>query len=315
MSNEETQKGLKELAKEMKIDFNPMIQRAGGDYEKIRKKIITAKNTVLGCDFFLVSGAFGNIGFFNNWQTKKKTGQKGYSAELGMADKSVIEKRAEKYDKLNKIKFGSFLMLLASTIVGLPLMVKHGLLSTKPGKITNFVKKHAEQFDYNDAIFMKRLPLAMSLAVSHLGINLASRDKTETKDNAIRSSASFAIFFGGDILFASLLARISDKFLKTKLIDHSQNKTIFRKILPKVYHIKELKQLGHKPSLNMGIALFWVNFIAMSALMGFVTPYFINKIIKKDVLKDANKEENNKNNYSKLANLKTNNVFSKIALN
>lgn len=291
LNKEETQKGLKELSEKMKIDFNPMIERTGGDYEKIRKKIITAKNEVLACDFFLIAGTFGNIGFFNNWQTKKKTGQKGYSAEMEMANKEIVEKRAEKYEKSRNIKFGTFLAILATTIIGVPLTIKHGLSSTKNSKINNFVKKYAEKFDYTDAIFMKRLPLAIGLATAHLGINLASRNKTETKDNAIRSSTSFAIFFGGDLLFASLLGKLSDKLLKTKLIKHKKNETLLTKILPPVHSLSEQKSLGCKKSLYTSIALFWVNFITMSALMGFVTPYLINKIIKKDVSSDVAKSK------------------------
>lgn len=294
INKEETQKGLKELSEKMKIDFTPMIERAGGDCEKIRKKIITAKNTVLGCDFFLITGTFGNIGFFNNWQTRKKTGQKGYSAEMEMANKEVVEKRAEKYEKNQNIKLGAFWGILAGTIIGVPLAVKHGLISAKNNKMNNFIRKYAEKFDYTDAIFMKRLPLAIGLGAAHLGINLASRNETETKDNAIRSSVSFAIFFGGDILFASLLGKLSDKLFGTKLIKHQKEETFLNKILPKVHSLSEQKSLGCKKSLNTAIALFWINFTAMSALMGFVTPYLINKIIKKDVSRDVEKFKQNK---------------------
>lgn len=297
LSNKEaTEKGLNELSKELKIDFKPIIDGAGKDFEKLRKQIIKAKNIVLATDFLLVAGTFGHIGFFNNWQTKKKTGQKGYSAEMEMADKSVVEKRAAKYEKTGKLRYGVFLTTLAGLALGLPLAIKQGLTTTKTGKFNDFVKKHAQKFDYTDAIFMKRWPLALSLAAAHVGVCLASRNQTELKDNSIRSSASYAIFFGGDILLASVLGQLSDKIFKTKIIKHNKtDKSLLNKILPSPTALKELENGNCLKTKRMATGIFWVNFVFLSALMGFAVPHLINKIIKKDVSKDIDKKPTTQN--------------------
>jgi len=297
LSNQKaTEKGLADLAKELNIDFTPIINGTGKDFEKLRTQLIKAKNVVLATDFLLVAGTFGHIGFFNNWQTKKKTGQKGYSAEMEMADKSVVEKRAAKYEKTGKLRYGVFLTTLAGLAVGLPLAIKHGLTTTKTGKLNNFIKKHAHKFDYTKAIYMKRWPLALSLAAAHVGVCLASRNQTELKDNSIRSSASYAIFFGGDILLASVLGQLSDKIFKTKIIKHNkEDKSILNKILPSPTSLKELENGNCLKTKRMATGIFWLNFVFLSALMGFAVPHLINKIIKKDVSKDIDKNPTTKN--------------------
>lgn len=286
----ETEKGLKDLSKNLKLDFNPLINKVSGNYEELRKKIIKAKNMVLGLDFLLITGTFGSIGFFNNWQTRKKTGQKGYSAEMEMADKQIVEKRAEEYDKSSKMRFKLFLAVLAGIVGGVPLLISKGLISKNNNKFSKFIIKHAEKFDYKDAIFMKRLPLAIGLIGAHTGIVLASRNKTELKDNAIRSSIPLAIFFGGDIVMTSILGRLSDKILKTKIIKTDKtDKNLLSRIFPSANSLKELGKTDCKKSKNVALGLFWFNFVFLSALIGFVTPYFINKIIKKDVSQDIHK--------------------------
>lgn len=304
-----TEEGLKELAKESftsyskkfyykhikkqpvpeeKINVEELLKNADGSYDKLRTQIIKAKNTVLASDFMLVTGTFGNIGFFNSWLTKRKTGQNGYSAEMGMADKSVVEKRAEKYQKTEKLRYGTFLASLAAIVVAIPLGIKHGLSSGSATKFSKFVEKHAPKFDYTDAIFMKRWPLALSLASAQLGICLASRNATELKDNAIRSSTGYAIFFGGDILLASLLSKLSDKVLRTTIIDKTkQGSGVFGKMLPNPTMMKDLAISGNKTTKTAAASIFWFNLMFLSAITGFAVPHLINKIIKKDVAKDS----------------------------
>lgn len=85
-----TKQGIDEMSK--KYDFKTVLEENNHDYEKIRKKLINAKNSVLSFDLLFTSGSIGSIGFFNNWQTKKKTNQDGYAAEFNMADRSVVER-------------------------------------------------------------------------------------------------------------------------------------------------------------------------------------------------------------------------------
>lgn len=289
-SAQKTKEGLEELSKELKIDFTTVIEKAGGDYEKLRNKISIAKNIVLGSDLMLIAGSFGHIGFFNAWQTKKKTGQNGFSAELKMADKEVIEKRAASYKRHEKERYFAFLTALTALVVGLPAAVKRGLCSNNVGKVSKFIQKHGEKFDYKDAIFMSRLPMALSFLTAHFGIFMSSRNYTERKDNSIRSASTLSIFFLGDLLLASILGRLSDKYLKTDLINKNVENNFLNRILPPVKNIKELKTTSSKLSVRMSKGIFWLNFALLSGLMGVLTPYLINKIIKKDVAGDINKK-------------------------
>lgn len=296
---EKTGQGLKKLSEELKMDFNPLIERAGGDYEKLRKKIIDAKNTVLAFDVLMVAGVFGHIGFYNDRQTKKKTGQIGYSAELKMADKEVIEKRAKRQEQLRKIKYNVFLAILAGAGIGMPLLVRNGMRSTKNTKLANYIKSFGKTFDYKDAIFMSRWPMAISFIAAHCGVFLASRNKSEMKDNALRSSTSISIFFLGDLFLASILGQISDKFLKTKIINKTpEHKNILHKILPPASALKKL-QNADKRTKGIATAIFWFNFASLSALMGFAVPAMINKMVKKDVSKDVEKTKINQTQITK----------------
>lgn len=305
---ESTKKGLEELAKESsigfiektwckirgkqpvekKLDIKELLSNAHGSYDELRKKLSTAKNIVLGFDLLMVAGVFGHIGFYNDWQTRKKTGQIGFSAEMNMADKSVIEKRAKKQEEIRKYKYAGFLTTLAATGVALPIAIKKGLSSSKNTKLVNFIKKHSTKFDYKDAIFMSRLPMALSFIAAHTGIFLSSRNKTEMKDNGIRSTTSISIFFLGDLLLASLLGQASDKLLKTKIIDRG-SKGFLSKILPPVNSLKTLVT-SDKRTKAMATGIFWFNFASLSALMGFIVPAMINRIVKKDVQKDVKAE-------------------------
>lgn len=283
VSAEKTKQGLQELSKELKIDFDEIERNAGGDYDKIRSKISIAKNIVLGTDLMMIAGSFGHIGFFNAWQTKKKTGQNGFSAELKMADKEVVEKRAEKYKKTEGLRYGAFLTELAALTIAMPIAIKKGLTSQNAGRFGEFVKKYAQKFDYKDAIFMSRLPMGLSFLAAHFGIFMSSRNSTERKDNLIRSASTLSIFFLGDLFLASVLGRLSDKFLKTNMIKHAQDKNFLSKIFPPIKELKELKATSDARTIKFAKGIFWSNFVVLSALMGVITPYFINKLIKKEV--------------------------------
>lgn len=310
---EKTKIGLEELAKESisssipkllnlnikgkteQINLDNLLNRVNGDYEELRKRIAKAKGFVLGSDALLIAGTFGQIGFYNNHQTEKKTGQAGFSAELKMANKEIVEKRAATYKRNEKMRYAIYLAGLASFVAGMPLLIKHGLLSKKTNGLSNFVKKHCELFDYNDAIFTKRLPLCLTFLCSLFGIMMASRNNTERKDNLIRGGNAAAIFYLGDILLASTIGRASDKLLGTKIIKHDNEKTFLNKVLPPMKSLDELKAINCPKTLKTAKAIFWANFTFLSALMGFITPYFINKIIKHDVSKDVKNADYNKN--------------------
>lgn len=295
VSAEKTKEGLAKLKNELaekkiNLDIKALLEKSGGSYDTLRKKIIDSKNIVLGFDMLMVSGVFGHIGFFNDWQTRRKTGQIGYSAELNMADKNVIEKRAKKQEEIRKFKYAGFLATLAAASVAMPLAIRHGLNTKSSTKFANYVKRHGERFDYKDAIFMSRLPMAISFIAAHTGVFLASRNKSEMKDNAVRSTTAISIFFLGDLLLASILGQAADKFLHTNVINRQpKDKNFLFGILPPAEKLNHLKASGSAKTKAVATAIFWFNFASLSVLSGFISPMLINKMIKKDVNNDVKK--------------------------
>lgn len=295
-NKELTKQGIEELSK--KYDFSKLLKENNYDYEKIRKKLINAKNSVLAFDFLFTTSLMGSAGFINRYRTRKKTGKDGFSAEFNMGDKNLIEKRAEKFKKSEKLRNNIFMAALA-LLTASPLILKKGLTST--GKFADLIKKHAYKFDYNDGIFMKRLPFFLMAVIADVGILMSSRNKTEVKDNATRLSATQAAYFGGDIVIGSTLAALSDKFFKTDLLNKNCEKNFINKIIPP---IKNIKELTGKNKI-IGTTLFWVNMVSLFGVVGIGIPQLMNKMIKKDVSEFSKKSENNDYSYFNQINNKT----------
>ena len=286
-----TKQGIEELSK--KYDFSEVLKNNNYDYEKIRKKLINAKMSVLAFDFLFTTSLMASAGFINRYITRKKTGKDGFSAEFNMANKDVIEKRAEKFKKTENLRNNIFiasLLLLASS----PLLLRRGLLKDN-GKLSELIKKHASKFDYNDGIFMKRLPFLLMAIVTDIGLIMSSRNQTEVKDNAVRLSATQAAFFGGDIIIGSTLAAISDKFFKTELLDKNCNKNWINKLIPPIKPIRDLQ--GKNKSVATG--LFWVNMLALFGIIGIVIPKMLNRMIKHDVDKDVQAQNKVETGFNK----------------
>jgi len=102
ISAEKTKIALEELSKKLKIDFKPIIDKVGGDYDKLRAKISTAKNIVLGSDLMLIAGSFGHIGFFNNWQTRKRQGKTVILPSLKWLIKKLLKKEPKNLKEMKK---------------------------------------------------------------------------------------------------------------------------------------------------------------------------------------------------------------------
>lgn len=285
--NELLQKKLKRpLLKEEITDYSKIIEKYGGDYELIRKKLINAKNAVLSFDFLFSPGSMVGMAFLNKYLTKKETKMDGYSAEFELADRETVEKRAEKYKKSEPLREGIAFGLIAA-LTALPLAIRNGLISSKVTGFAGYMKKHADKFDYTSGIFMKRLPLFLFTTVAQTGICMASRNQTELKNNALIASTAIAVFFGGDIVINSILSKLSDKILKTEIIDKSTPQKGINKLFPKTVPIKNLKGKSQKiAAIN-----FFINLVTLGILYGFGIPKLMNKIIKKDL----NKEQAKKN--------------------
>lgn len=270
--------------KEQILNIDELLKSCDGDKEKLRKKLIAAKNSVLSFDFLFSIGSICGMAFLNNKLTKDKTKTSGYSAEFELADKETIEKRAEKYQKKEPLRKGITAGLVAA-MTAFPLIINRGLASQKTTGLAGFIKNNAHKFDYTNGIFMKRLPLFMFLTAGMTGVALASRNQTELKNNLIINGSGLAVYFGGDILINSALAKLSDKFLKTEIIDKNAPKTLKNKILPPTIPIRNLEGKSKKvASVN-----FFINLVILALTYGLGLPYTINKVVRKDLQKDKEK--------------------------
>lgn len=285
---------------EQKLNLEELIESVGGDWEKLRQKIINTKNMVLFADFLSSGVALGSMGFINNYLTKRKTGQAGFSAELKMAEKGIIEKRADNYEKNKNKRYAMFATLALSISTFFPLVTKHGLSNAAKTGFSGFVKRHATLMDYNSGIYMSRLAFLMLMVVNHGGLLIASRNKTEVKDNLARMGTADTVFFGGDLLLASLFAGVSDRLFKTQLRQEGQTST-FRKIFPKPKSLKQINEMVEQGLISskhkkIAMGLYWLNIACLAAAMGFGIPAIINKMIKHDVSQDVEKAKEKSTN-------------------
>ncbi len=283
-NKEETEKGIAALAEKLNIDFSAPLNRACGDYEKLRQKMINAKMAVLSFDYLFTAGVMGGLAYWNVWYTKKKTGRDGFAAEFEMADKTVIDKRAESYKKYENLRRGIFLTGLALLTLS-PLLIKRGLSSNTPGKFNDFIKKNAALFDYNDGIWMRRVPFMATMAAGYTGVVMASRNSTELRDSCSRMALLFPSYFVGDLVIGSVFGIISDTLLKTNIINKKQPNKLWYKIFPQTTRIENLAG----KSQVIQACLFWLNIATLACSIGFGVPYVLNKIIRHDVKKDAEK--------------------------
>lgn len=214
---------------------------------------------------------------------------------MSMADKSIVEKRAERYEKTKKKKYLAFLGLLGAEVLGLSLAAFATLNSKNSGKFMTYLKNNAKSFDYNKGIYMSRLPLFLGFLTTLTANALASRNSTERKDIAIRQGVGGAVFFGGDLLLASLFTNMSDRIFGTKLRKRD-NKSFIRKIFPQVKPIKQVieeVESGKIQKCNKGAAagIFWASMLLLMGAMGYLIPKTINKMIKQDVDKAAKNQD------------------------
>ena len=278
-SGKATKKGIEKFSK--RFDFKEILANNNYDYEKIRIALTKAKNAVLSFDFLFSTGSVAGMAFLNNALTKKKTNMDGYSAEFEMADKETVLKRAEKYKKSEPLRKG-FTASLVALLTLLPFALRKGMISSKTTGLAGYIKKIAPKFDYTFGKFMKRLPLFLFLTASMTGVALASRNRTEVKNNLILNGTGLAVYFGGDLLINSLLSKASDKFFKTNIIDKSAPKTFLNKIVTPTTPIRNLTGKSKKiASIN-----FFINFVVIALMYGLGVPKMINMIVRKDISKE-----------------------------
>ena len=297
-----------------KIDISALLKKCGNDINLLRKRISRAKNLTLFSDLFITCATLGGYVLFNNYLTEKKTGKKGYSAELEMANKSIVEERSKRYQK-NKNKYSKIFLseiLLISTLV--PLIVHKGVTSNSKNLLSNFIKKHCKLTDYTKGIYMSLFTTILGIVGNFSGLMFFSRNNTERKNMAVRSAVINPVMFGGDMLLTSLLAKASDKVFKTDLINNSENKSLFRKIFPKYKSLETIsKEIADKKisAKNRGIAsaVYWAGMGICASFVAFIAPKICNKLTRQDVNEYV---KNKKFNSQNISNITEKNLFTEF---
>lgn len=276
-----------------KLDIQELLNYCNGDKEKLRKKLIKSKNAVFISDCIFTMGSIATILFANNEITRRKSGQSGFSAEMSMADKDIVERRADNYEKNKLTRYLASLGIISTTALGMSLAIFGSLYSKSSNKYVKSLKNNAGYFDYNKGIYMSRLPLFIN-NMSYIGVNLlGSRNETERKDLVIRHIVGDAVFFGGDLLLASLFTNLSDRLFGTKLCKEEKAASTFRKIFPRVKSIEQIiDETSHgkiaKSNKKVAVGIFWINMLILMGAMGYLIPNTINKMIRRDVNKEIN---------------------------
>ncbi|MBR1425668.1 hypothetical protein IJ579_08920 [bacterium] len=277
---------------QQKLNIEELLKSVNGDEEKLRQKLISSKNAVFFSDCVFTFTAIGAFPFFNNEITKKYSGQSGFSAEMSMADKEIVEKRAKNYERGKSKRFLAYMGILTGTTLAMSLGAFASLYSKNGSKFVQNLRNGSKLFDYNRGIYMSRLPLFIGSAVTCIGSVLAARNNTERKDVALRFGIPLTIFYGGDLLLSSLFTNLSDRLFGTKLRkEDGSNKSAINKIFPKIKSIKQVMEEVERGKISktnkrVSAGIFWTNMLILMVSMGYAVPTAINKMIKKDVEKD-----------------------------
>lgn len=252
------------------------------DLEVLRKKLIDAHTNIHTMDFLTTNLMVASIPWIGNAFTKHRTKRSGYSGTYKLADEEFTSTVAKKHDKTKRLRQIATFALAILPAVTIPQSVKKGMLNKSGYKWFN---KNANKFDYKDAIFMSRLTgLAMWLTSDYFPYQLASRDKYEYRDCLIRGTSIGLVFWGGDLLLKRGLSKMSDKIFKTQLTNPKTKQP---------YSLTELKKAGvSKRTAKVGVALYALNLLLVSATLGFGLPFVLNKLLKKSINKDQIKPIN-----------------------
>lgn len=317
-------KGIKETAKKLDIEksetsnehqkaFEQLLQRFP-DKEELRKKLLNVHKNVYSSDFLSTAWMQMLAPWVYIAITELRTNKKGFSAAFEMKE-TKIDDETYKKQKRNKLIANALFSTIPALVVPrlvtkamskdfTKLLKSENILKQGYGKFLNSIKKNAGAFDYTRGIYMSKTIFALMWLLSdYPNCIISSRDKHESKDRAIRYGVMNLMFFCGDFFINNVLGRLSDKFVRTKIMrtdNPAKNKGFFNRFrLPmnKFEDIKKLKGLDTKTlnkTKNMAAGIYWASLGINMALLGFGLPAFLNRMLKNDIKKEINSENQTK---------------------
>lgn len=282
--------GIKEKGKELKCekDFDKILERFP-DKNELLKKIAKVHENVFKYDFLSTAWMWCAVPYIATGLTELRTHKKGFSAAFNMSDQSKIDETKYKRDKRNKLITSA----LIATIP--PLLAPKLIMKALTGKNNSFMKKYASEFDYSKGMFMSKSIFALMWALcDYPSALVASRDKNELKDRAIRLGSLFVMFFGGDFALNNVFGRMLDKFAKTKIMNTdnlSKDAGFFKRFTLLPRNFNKLEHLNTdagtlKRTKNLGAALYWFSLLSNMALIGFALPAGLNNMLRKNLQKE-----------------------------
>lgn len=292
-------KGIRDSAKQLKAeaDFENILNRFKGKEDELKKKLLKAHEQILRSDFMSTGLLMGSIPWIVTSITEHKTGRKGFSATFNMLDEKKVSKEDAKKSKLKRLAFTLAFAFIPGII--LSKIVTKGLSA----KTANVIKNSAQNFNYTSGVSMSKTVNAMKWAFTGFLAKLpSSRDKYELRDRTAREGGTFLMFFGGDFLINNILGRLSDRYFGTKImrtdkfgdkkIGFFKGFTLGTRNFRKIDNLKNTTPEVIKRTKNIGAALYWVSLISNMAILGFMLPHFLNKMLKHSVQKDKPKSQN-----------------------
>lgn len=221
-SNKAFRQGLFTLAKDMAEDnagkvrwvIPPQLLKKPAVAEAVRKQLIHNKTHMLLWDLMVEGLIFTNIGFINNWFSKKMTGKNRFVGEIGTASEAELDKlHQSKGDEGRNTKHDNLIRLINTGVaIATPIILALGLKKylqnpTTKATLPKFMGKIAKGLDYENGIYLGIGSLVVVVGMQFLGYITAARSKYELAERTMQEAWANYLFFLGTPTWMFLLGR------------------------------------------------------------------------------------------------------------
>ena len=278
------------------------IYKRYGNPAKLKKDLLNVHEKILATDFITTAAMWSLIPWIATESTEKRTKRRDFSAGFNLKNDDNNENNSSKFSKiLWNIAFVTIPgIIFAKTVTkGLSAENAKGFGS----KILNYISKNSKNFDYASGTNMSKTIYAAIWVLSSFPAKIiSSRDKNERKDRTLRDIGLFTMFFGGDFLIGNVAGRLCDKFLGTQIMDRKADTKggFFRDFGLKLRNFRKLDEVKNlapdvlKKTKNIGAGLYWFSLLANTALIGFMLPKLLNKLLRYNINKENQPAEQHK---------------------
>ena len=287
--------------------FMNMIKAMVDTGKQLKKDLLKVHEKILMTDFVTTAAMWAGLPWIATEMTEKRTKRKDFSGGFNLKneDKTNTKEPSKKEKIFWNIVFSVLPGIIFSKALTKGLNLNPKTMTKTP--INKFLKKltsNPDNFDYTSGTNMSKTIYASIWMLSSFPAKIiSSRDKNERKDRALRDIGLFTMFFGGDFLLNNILGRLSDKFLGTKIMDiekyKNKNLNFLQSFKLPLKNFRRLDNSGlsndvlHKTK-NIGASLYWIALLTNTALIGFLLPKLLNKLLRHNIETEA------KNNYKDL---------------